>query len=284
MIPFFLPYPVHLGRFLAVALAMTMTLPAHGADQKDVRHSDLWLQATLVTTYALNEHLNPLRIDVDVEQGVATLSGSVDSDVERDLAGELAAGVDGIKQVNNELQVQPDEAKTSGETPGFREYVRDANITMRVKSRLLWDAETQGLQINVDTRDGVVHLKGRVASKAEADLAAQIARNTSGVHEVRAKLDVDPDDQNLQQVAKESAQTLEGEATDAWITTKVKSSLLYTKGVDGTAVHVETRDGVVRLSGKLPSQDAIDKAIRETRRIAGVKEVTSELRKTSEES
>jgi len=195
MIPFVTPYPAHLGRFLAVALAMTMTLPAQGADLKDVRHSDLWLQATLVTTYALNEHLDPLRIDVDVEHGLATLSGSVDSDVQRDLAGELAAGVDGIKQVNNELQVQPDEAKASGETPGFREYVRDANITVRFKSRLLWDAETQGLQINVDTRDGVV-----------------------------------------------------------------------------------------RLSGKLPSQDAIDKAIRETRRIAGVKEVTSELRKTGEES
>lgn len=272
------------GRFLAVALAMFTILPTHAAEEADVRHSDLWLQAALVTTYTLNEHLNPLRIDVDVEQGVATLSGSVNSDVERDLAGELAASVDGIRQVNNELQVHPDEAKASRDTSSFLDRVEDANITTRVKSRLLWNAETQGLQINVDTHDGVVSLKGRVASEAEADLAAQIARNTSGVREVHATLDVAPDDQNLQQMAKQSMLSLGRQATDAWITTKVKSSLLYAKGVDGMAVHVDTRDGVVRLSGQLQSQDAIDRAIRETRGIAGVKDVTSELRNTSGKS
>jgi osmotically-inducible protein OsmY len=242
-----------------------------------VRHSDIWLKATLITTYTLNEHLNPLDIDVDVEQGVATLTGTVDSEVERELAGALADGVDGISQVRNELEVRPAQAGATEADYGFRERVADANTTARVKSRLLWNAETQGLQIDVDTRDGVVSLEGRVASVAEADLAARIAQNTSGVRGVKAKLEVDPDDENLQRQAKETASELAGDINDAWITTKVKASLLYTKGIDGSAISVSTRDHAVHLSGTQQSQAAIDRAVSTARGIVGVEQVRSDL-------
>jgi osmotically-inducible protein OsmY len=248
---------------------------ATGTD--DIRHSDIWLKASLLTTYTLNEHLNPLDIDVEIEDGVATLKGTVDSAVERDLAAELARGTEGIQQVRNELEVRPGETGKSGDGYGFRDRVADANTTARVKSRMLWNAETQGLQINVDTRDGVVSLEGRVASEAEAELATQIARNTSGVREVRTRLEVDPEDRNLQQQAKQAARALGDNVNDAWITTKVKTSLLYTKGVDGTAIHVETSDRIVRLSGTLDSQRAIDRAIRTANNTVGVKDVRSEL-------
>ena len=246
-------------------------------DEINIRQSDIWLEATLVTTYVLNEHLNPLDIDVDLDQGVATITGTVDSEVEKDLAAELAAGIEGIKQVKNELNVQPADASKTADEYGFRERVADANVTARVKSRLLWNAETQGMQINVDTRDGLVSLKGRVTSGAEADLAEQIARNTSGVRDVISQLEVDPDDENLQQQVKQSAIILGQDINDAWITTKVKTFLLYTKGVDGASVSVVTHDQVVRLTGTLESQDAIARAIRTARGIVGVKDVRSEL-------
>ena len=246
-------------------------------DEINIRQSDIWLEATLVTTYVLNEHLNPLNIDVDLDQGVATITGTVDSEVEKDLAAELAAGIEGIKQVKNELNVQPADASKTADEYGFRERVADANVTARVKSRLLWNAETQGMQINVDTRDGLVSLKGRVTSGAEADLAEQIARNTSGVRDVISQLEVDPDDKNLQQQVKQSAIILGQDINDAWITTKVKTFLLYTKGVDGASVSVVTHDQVVRLTGTLESQDAIARAIRTARGIVGVKDVRSEL-------
>lgn len=266
----------------ATLLVLGLTASVQASDEAgDLQHSDIWLKATLVTTYTLNEHLNPLDIDVGIEQGVATLTGTVDSEVERDLAGELAAGVEGIRQVNNELEVQPEGTDTAGVEYGFRERVADANTTARVKSRLLWNAETQGLQINVDTRDGVVSLEGRVASGAEADLAAQIARNTSGVRDVKSRLEVDPDDENLQQRAKQSARSLGQDISDAWITAKVKVSLLYTKSVDGTAISVATRDRVVSLNGTLESQDAIARAVRTARGIVGVEEVRSELTTTA---
>ena len=64
---------------------------------------------------------------------------------------------------------------------------------------------------------------------------------------------------------------------DAWITTKVKTILLYTKGVDGASISVATDGQVVRLTGTLESQDAIARAIRTARGIVGVKDVRSEL-------
>lgn len=40
-------------------------------EKQNEEYSDTWLKAKIVTTYALNEHLNPFTIDVDVENGVS---------------------------------------------------------------------------------------------------------------------------------------------------------------------------------------------------------------------
>lgn len=63
--------------------------------------------------------------------------------------------------------------------------------------------------------------------------------------------------------------------TDTWITTKVKSELATTKGVKSTDISVKTVDGVVTLTGVLPSKTAVKKAIAVTRAIKGVKHVDS---------
>ena len=98
-----------------------------------------------MTTYALSEHLNPFTIDVNVNNGVVTLTGMLEHDIESDLAGELAKGVKGVKQVDNKLNVNP-EAKRDTEQSSFLHFVEDANITARVKSRLLLDPNTHGLK------------------------------------------------------------------------------------------------------------------------------------------
>lgn len=65
-----------------------------------------------------------------------------------------------------------------------------------------------------------------------------------------------------------------GEAvSDAWITTKVKSELATTKGVKSMDVSVKTVDGVVTLTGVLPTQIAVKKAIAAAKSVKGVKDV-----------
>lgn len=60
----------------------------------------------------------------------------------------------------------------------------DAWITTKVKSDLLATPDVSGLAIDVDTKNGVVMLKGEVASKAQADKAVAVAKKIDGVKKV----------------------------------------------------------------------------------------------------
>ena len=60
------------------------------------------------------------------------------------------------------------------------------------------------------------------------------------------------------------------QATDSWITSKVKSQMLATKGIDSTRFKVVTENGEVFLMG-LVTRDEADKAVNLTRKISGVK-------------
>jgi len=173
-----------------VILTLVLSLIGFTATADEAEQtSDIWLKAKIVTTYALSEHLNPFTIDVNVNNGAVTLTGMVENDIENDLAGELAKGVKGVKKVDNKLNVNP-EAKRDTEQSSFLHFVEDANITARVKSRLLLDPNTHGLKIHTTTKNGVVFLEGELNSDIEADLVRQIARNTKGVIDVEDKLTI----------------------------------------------------------------------------------------------
>jgi hyperosmotically inducible protein len=94
------------------------------------------------------------------------------------------------------LAVAASGCATSGNAPnpqGQRsvgEVIDDATITTRVKTKLLDDPVVKGLQIDVDTVNGVVFLTGTVNSQEEKQRAIELARETSGVREVRGDLTV----------------------------------------------------------------------------------------------
>ena len=78
-----------------------------------------------------------------------------------------------------------------GKTVG--EAIDDTTITTRVKTAMLNDPAVGGLRIDVDTFKGVVTLSGRVKNPAERDQALALARNVSGVVEVKDTLQVIPE-------------------------------------------------------------------------------------------
>jgi len=55
---------------------------------------------------------NFTRVDVDTERGTVNLSGVVQSAEQKARASELARQVNGVKRVNNNLQVQDQPSKT----------------------------------------------------------------------------------------------------------------------------------------------------------------------------
>lgn len=70
------------------------------------------------------------------------------------------------------------------------QYVDDATITARVKSRFASDNTVSATRIKVDTVKGIVELSGSVASEAERDQAVSIARAVPDVKGVRNNLTI----------------------------------------------------------------------------------------------
>lgn len=61
--------------------------------------------------------------------------------------------------------------------------------------------------------------------------------------------------------------------TDTWITTKVKSALMTTKGISSTDISVTTVNGVVTLTGVVDTKIEVKKAVAVAKSIDGVHEV-----------
>ena len=185
---------------MTLASLALLALPAAAQDADDSGSfkgaaRDAWLAGKVEMAYTLNTELSPFEIDTHVDNGRVTLMGTVDSDIERDLAEQIAQGVDGVESVSNELRVEtPKEgaaAASRKEHRDFPSWFDDATTTAAVKSRLIANSNTKGLQIDVDTRDDVVTLSGRVATGEQKELAEQIAGNARDVDSVRNLLVVD---------------------------------------------------------------------------------------------
>ncbi|EPL8210379.1 molecular chaperone OsmY [Raoultella ornithinolytica] len=123
-------------------------------------------------------------ISVKTENKVVTLSGSVDSAEQKDLAVNAAKTVKGVTTVNDQLNMV---AEKSASLEG---YAGDTAITSQVKAKLLADDIVPSRKVTVETRDGTVHLSGTVDSRQQADRAADIAKAVSGVKNVENNLSV----------------------------------------------------------------------------------------------
>jgi hyperosmotically inducible protein len=195
----------------AAIAALTLSSVNAFADEDSFEGTakDAWITGKVETVMLLNTHLNNFSIDTDTEDGKVTLTGAVESDVDRELAGALAKGVDGVISVDNQLVVDSDKAMMAAkereteyegneryeerEGRTFGTWIDDATTTAAVKSKLLGNSETKGLEIDVDTRGDVVTLSGRVQSEQVKQLAQEIAKNTGDVADVTNNLVVDPE-------------------------------------------------------------------------------------------
>jgi hyperosmotically inducible protein len=124
---------------------------------------------------------NPLKVDVDTNEGVVRLSGTVEKAENRTRAEEVARNVEGVRRVVNDIQVGDKHVATT---------VDDAFITTKIKSKLTVSGDVNPFNIDVDTQNGVVTLSGRVTKPEAKAEAERIARETEGVREVRNNITV----------------------------------------------------------------------------------------------
>lgn len=182
-----------LHRAIALATVLTAGQAAAGNTDTNTAMTDAWIDGKVETVYLLNTHLNGFAIDTEVENGKVTLTGEVAHDIDRDLAGELAQTVEGVKSVDNQLTVVEDESlrkKVEDGAEGFASSVQDATITANVKTQLLASEHIKAFDIDVDTEENVVTLSGEVASAKARELAESIAANAAAVKGVNNQLKV----------------------------------------------------------------------------------------------
>src|ERR1039457_5858020 len=117
--------------------------------------------------------------------------------------------------------------------------------------------------IKTVSKDGVVTLTGTVADASHKSMAENTVAGLPDVKSVNNELVI-----NGEQPAEHS---------DTWITTKVKTALLFHRNVSGTGTSVYTKDGVVTLQGVAGSMAQKELTTEYAKDIDNVKSVNNEM-------
>lgn len=88
--------------------------------------------------------------------------------------------------------------------------------------------------------------------------------------------------QAMQLAANDTVDEAQEAVSDTWITSKVKASFLADDSISGLDIKVETNQGVVALSGVVPSDAERDLAIAKAKEIKGVKAVSADGLKSTD--
>jgi hyperosmotically inducible periplasmic protein len=117
--------------------------------------------------------------------------------------------------------------------------------------------------IKTVSKDGVVTLTGTVADSSHKSMAENTVASLPGVKTVDNQLKINGDQP--------------AEHSDAWITTKVKTTLLFHRNVSASGTTVYTKDGVVTLQGEASSIAQKDLTTEYAKDIDNVKSVNNEM-------
>ena len=187
---------------ISMIVATTLTTAAYAGDMDtdnkwEKGAKDAWIDGKAEATLLFNGNLDSFDINTDVKNGNVVLTGKVENSVDKKLAEELEANIDGVTSVDNKLTVVSDKDMEGDMSDDMEDTVdegtselTDAKIATVIKTRLLMDTDISGFDIDVDVENGVVTLTGDVDSDAERDLAVEIAKNASDVKDVESNLRV----------------------------------------------------------------------------------------------
>ena len=192
---------------LVAVSAAALSVPAQAGQVGAVK--DGWLVMKVHSEMVDEDVLNGSNIDVDVRNGVVTLQGTVPSEAARSRAVAVAKANDGVKSVVDQLRIAPGTrsgaARAGDKVESAAEKTADktasaANKTGRaiddgwIKSKIYtqyladWNSVLDDSDIDIDVKDNVVTLNGRVKSAEAKAKAVATAKATGGVKSVNDNL------------------------------------------------------------------------------------------------
>lgn len=166
---------------VAVAMFGMLTAGAVRAEQVS-GHEALNQSAEIQARLQKDPDLKNNRIDVTVDNGIATLKGTVDTNAEKVTASRLAM-VKGVVGVQNQLDVG---------SVGAKQTFSDSAITAKIKAKMGEHRMASFTDVSVTTNNGVVTLTGSVPSEQARAEALQAARSADGVTRVENDLTIAP--------------------------------------------------------------------------------------------
>jgi len=245
---------------LAAAAVLSFSVPVQASDKDDR------IESSAKQSYVFKTYLKDDDIKIKVKDGAVTLTGDVSEESHKSLAEDTVASLPDVKSVDNKLEVKGEK----------HAEMSDGWLKAKVKTTLLFHRSVSGLQTEVDVKDGIVTLRGEADNQAQKDLATEYAMDIEGVNSVKNEM-------TLAKTAKETkketseTRTVGEKIDDASITALVKTTLLYHRSTSGLQTKVETKNGVVTLSGKAKNAAEKDLATKLAKDVSGVEGVNNRM-------
>ncbi|MDF1741892.1 MAG: BON domain-containing protein [Verrucomicrobiales bacterium] len=221
--------PIRLIRIVAVLVIASFLHAGHiEADQSPENTSTDEVSATNAPEDGLEERLRRTpsirsqAIEAEVKEGVATLSGSVDSLSSSRSAAEIATATPGINSVVNQLIVQPP-------------FVPDDEIVEHSVSLISEMEAADASRIQITSTDGVVELSGPTDSLMEKELIESEIAYIRGVKSINNLLKVDS----------------RRDTNDDELTAIISELMENSAVLDGSNVEVKVKNRAVALSGSV---------------------------------
>jgi osmotically-inducible protein OsmY len=222
--------------------------------------SDARSEAAFKASYVYRAYLAEERVEIAVKDGVVTLKGTVAEEAHKALAQDVASSLTGVSRVNNELVTVAEAA--SGKA--------DASIARKVKLSLMFHRNVNAGKTLITVTNGVVTLRGEAENLAQKELTGEYARDIDGVAGLNNQMTVE-------------AQPVKGTRTagerldDAYISAQVRTALRTHRSTSAITTRVDTRNGVVLLTGI--ANNATEKALvsKLVADIHGVSSVNNEM-------
>lgn len=215
------------------------------------RRSDRDLKQRILRELKWDSRISWATISVEVNDAVATLTGSVASYAQKVAAQEAAHRVMGVLDVANDIEVKP--------IDGFRRS--DTEIARAVRSALEWDALVPDERIQSTVSDGLVTLEGEVDFWRERTDAEKAIRRLSGVisvvNQIRIRKQV-VDEKKLREEIEDALQTRADREVER--------------------LRIEVKDGAVDLWGRVHSWQEKRAVLGSISHAPGVTQVRDHLR------
>jgi osmotically-inducible protein OsmY len=240
---------------MAAVTAFLVSATALRAASMDSR-----IESAARKSYVFKTYLKDDDVNVQSKDGVVTLTGTVAMDSHKTLAQDTVESLPGVKTVENrlEVKVKPPEEKS------------DAWLTTKVELALLFHRNVSASKTHASVKDGVVTLRGEATNRAQKELTTEYAKDVEGVKDVNNEMTVATS-------PEKAGRTISARIDDASITAQAKMALLTHRSTSALNTKVETKKGIVTVTGKATNAAEKDLVTKLLTDINGVKQVINNM-------